>query len=133
MNRKKSREVAMKILYQMTINEGGYEEAIKNYFENSEYNIKNIDVEYIKYIVKGVTDNICELDEKIESKLINWKINRISKINLSILRLALYEMFYCDDIPRRVSVNEAIELAKKYSDDSSPKFINGILGNFVVD
>lgn len=132
MNRRKSREAAMRILYQMPINETECDEVIKNYIDNIEADVSEIDIEYVNKVVKGVLENVEELDSKIESKLVNWKLNRISKTNLSILRLGLYEMIYENEIPERVSVNEAVELAKKYSEEKSPKFINGILGNFVI-
>lgn len=133
MNRRKSRESAMRILYQMPINETECDEVIKNYIDNIEADVSEIDIQYVNKVVKGVLENVEELDSKIESKLVKWKLNRISKTNLSILRLALYEMIHENEIPERVSVNEAVELAKKYSEDKSPKFINGILGNFVVN
>ncbi|WP_102400856.1 transcription antitermination factor NusB [Haloimpatiens massiliensis] len=129
MNRRKSREVAMKLLYGRIINKGEYEDLIEDFKENSEESTEDVDFSYVIKTLKGIEDKLVEIDEEIEKYLNNWKLNRISKVNLSILRLAVYEIKFTEEIPYRVSVNEAIELAKKYSDDKSPAFINGILGN----
>ena len=68
-----------------------------------------------------------KLDSLIESQLVKWKLNRISKVNLSILRISTYEILFAEDVPGKVSINEAIELCKKYSDNKSVSFINGVL------
>ncbi|WP_138204480.1 transcription antitermination factor NusB [Haloimpatiens lingqiaonensis] len=129
MNRRKSREATMKLLYGRIINKGEYEDLIEDFKENAEENIEDIDFSYVIKTLKGIEDNIVEIDSEIEKYLSGWKISRVSKVNLSILRLAIYEIKFIEEIPYRVAVNEAIELAKKYSDDKSPAFINGILGN----
>ena len=98
-----------------------------------EMDLKTIDVEYIKNVVKVVTDNLGTIDDKILSSLVNWKLDRISKVNLTILRLAVGEMLFIEDVPGGAAINEAIDLAKLYCDDKSPKFINGILGSVVSD
>ena len=78
---------------------------------------------------KGVNENIEAIDEKISANLRQgWKISRISKVSLAILRLALYEMMYDDSIPVSVSINEAVELTKKYSVEDDASFVNGVLG-----
>ena len=78
-----------------------------------------------------VEENIDLIDNKIQENLRNWKLNRISKMNMSILRLAIYEILFVEDVPDKVAVNESIEIAKKYSDDNAPSFINGVLGNMI--
>lgn len=78
-------------------------------------------------IVQGVWNNLDKLDQIIASYSKNWKIRRIAKIELTIMRLAIYEMLYCQDIPLKVAINEAIELAKIFGDDNSRNFVNGIL------
>ena len=79
---------------------------------------------------KGVRNKIMEVDKKISENLKpGWKISRISKVSLSILRLALYEMMYDDSIPVSVSINEAVELTKKYSVEDEAAFVNGVLGS----
>jgi N utilization substance protein B len=133
MNRRMSREIAMKLLYQISINNDDIDEIIERYKEYCEEDLSNIDFKYIEEVIKGIYENQDEIDEKIQTNLVSWKLNRISKINLSILRICVYEIFYMGEIPPKVSVNEGIELAKKYSEDKAPKFINGVLGNFVKE
>ncbi|MFD3157390.1 transcription antitermination factor NusB [Haloimpatiens sp. FM7330] len=131
MNRKISRETTMKLLYQMSINKENYLDIINNYKENTEEKLDNVDFDYIEKVLKGVEENKESIDEKIQEHSTKWKINRISKINLAILRIATYEIMCEEEIPNKVSVNEAIELAKKYSEDKSPAFVNGVLGNMI--
>ncbi|EOR20376.1 MULTISPECIES: transcription antitermination factor NusB [Clostridium] len=127
MNRKKSREIAMELLFGMTLSKNTLEETIETFIEDYEMNLKTIDLEYIKEILAKVEENINEIDKKIEGSLINWKLDRISKVNISILRLAIAEMMYLEDVPEKVAINEAIEITKKYSDEKSVSFINGVL------
>ena len=75
-----------------------------------------------------IEDKLPEIDKKIEELTVGWKKERIGKVELTILRLAIYEALYDDDVPAGVAINEAIELAKKYGGDDSPSFVNGILG-----
>jgi N utilization substance protein B len=125
MGRRASRGIAMKLLYQLEIQKGDREKQIKTVLEENvpSQNDRN----YINEVVNGVLDNISYIDKLIEKHSKGWKINRISKVNLSILRLSIFEILFRDDIPYSVSVNEAVELAKKYSGDDSGSFINGIL------
>lgn len=128
MNRKKSREAAMKILFQNSINDTSIEdifEDIEMYFEDAD--LKELDREFVKKIVIGVNGNITKINDIIEENSENWRIGRISKINLAILRISIYEMLFDEEVPARVSINEAIELCKKYSDEKSVSFVNGIL------
>jgi transcription antitermination protein NusB len=84
-------------------------------------------------IIQGVWTNLDELNEIIASYSKNWKIQRIAKIELTIMRLAVYEMLYCMDIPLKVAINEGIELAKTFGDDNSRNFVNGILDSVARD
>lgn len=127
MKRKRSREIAMELLFSMEISKNSYEQTIKSFIENYEMDLKTIDLEYIKEVMKSVTDYKEEIDEIIKNSLINWTIERVSKVNLIIVRLAIAEMLYIDDVPEVVAINEAIELTKKYSDDKSVSFVNGAL------
>ncbi|KGN00980.1 antitermination protein NusB [Clostridium novyi A str. 4570] len=131
MNRRKSREVAMKLLFEMSINKEEFSEILKNFKENTDTNIENVDFIYINKIVNGIEQNKEDIDKKIEENLTKWKLNRLSKIDLTILRISTYEIMFMEDIPNKVAVNEAIELAKKYSADNSPAFVNGVLGNMI--
>lgn len=127
MKRKRSREIAMELLFSMEISKNSYEQTIESFIENYEMDLKTIDLEYIKEVMKSVTDYKEEIDEIIKNSLINWTIDRVSKVNLTIVRLAIAEMLYIDDVPEVVAINEAIELTKKYSDDKSVSFVNGAL------
>ena len=131
MNRRKSREIAMKLLFEMSINKEEYMEIIENFKEHTDLDLKDIDMVYIARVLDGVEKNKVVIDERIKTYLINWKLERVSKIDLSILRISTYEILFEEDIPDVVSVNEGIELAKKYSDEKSSTFINGVLGNMV--
>ncbi|ABK61364.1 MULTISPECIES: transcription antitermination factor NusB [Clostridium] len=131
MNRRKSREVAMKLLFEMSINKEEFSEILKNFKENTDTNMENVDFIYINKIVNGIEQNKEDIDKKIEENLTKWKLNRLSKIDLTILRISTYEIMFMEDIPNKVAVNEAIELAKKYSADNSPAFVNGVLGNMI--
>lgn len=126
MGRRASREIAMKLLYQLEIQKDDREEQIKDILEEND--LTETDKQYINDVVNGVYNNGEYIDKTIDMYLKSWKINRISKVDLSILRLSIYEISFRDDIPFNVSVNEAVELAKKYSGDESGSFINGILG-----
>lgn len=127
MKRKRSREIAMELLFSMEISKNSYEETIECFVEDYEMDLKTIDLEYIKEVMKSVVDHKEEIDEIIKNSLINWTIERVSKVNLIIVRLAIAEMLYIDDVPEVVAINEAIELTKKYSDDKSVSFVNGAL------
>lgn len=127
MKRQRSREIAMELLFSMEISKNSYEETIECFVEDYEMDLKTIDLEYIKEVMKSVVDHKEEIDEIIKNSLINWTIDRVSKVNLTIVRLAIAEMLYINDVPEVVAINEAIELTKKYSDDKSVSFVNGAL------
>lgn len=127
MKRKRSREIAMELLFSMEISKNSYEETIECFVEDYEMDLKTIDLEYIKEVMKSVVDHKEEIDEIIKNSLINWTIDRVSKVNLTIVRLAIAEMLYINDVPEVVAINEAIELTKKYSDHKSVSFVNGAL------
>ena len=89
------------------------------------------EAEYFNDMYRNVTDNLEEIDRVLSGASDNWKIDRISRVDLAILRLAVAELFYCETIPDSVSINEAVDLAKKFGSEDSGKFVNGILGNIV--
>ena len=127
MKRQKSREKAMELLFSMELSKNTYEETIETFIEDYEMDLKTIDVDYIKNVVKVVTDNLEDIDSRIVNALVNWKLDRVLKVNLTILRLAVGEMLFVDDVPGSVAINEAVELTKKYSDEKSTSFVNGVL------
>lgn len=124
-----AREATMKLLYQMEVNNDYSEEVIKVFFENNDFSDDEKD--YVEHAIEGVLSNLDIIDENIEKHTKGWKINRLAKVDLAVLRIAIYEMLYRKDIPIEVCINEAIEICKKYSTDESSRFINGVLGSFV--
>ncbi|OJV62109.1 MAG: transcription antitermination factor NusB [Clostridiales bacterium 38-18] len=126
MNRIRSREVAMEILYQMEIQKDYELERFLRHYEEA------LDDVYIKSIIGLWYANKDEVEAQISEHLKGWKLERISKLDLSILRLGLTEILYDDAIPVKVSINEAVNLAKKYVDEKSGKFINGVLSHYTV-
>lgn len=124
MNRIKQREQAFFLIFQDLFKANEENDLISVYSENNE------EVgEYASALYNGVLEHADEIDEIISANLTGWKINRLPKVNLSILRVAVYEMKYVDDVPDSVAINEAIELAKKYSGNEDSSFINGVLGS----
>lgn len=118
----------MELLYQSTMNEKTAEELMDDYFEDNQDDlIEDTDMDYLTDVLEGVLNHKDALDLFIEKYLVKWKLSRISKINLSILRLGTYELLYKKDIPQKVSISEAVEIAKKFSDETSGAFINGVL------
>lgn len=127
MNRVKSREYLLQLAYQMEITSETALETFNSFIENEDISKDDLDLAYIKSGLLGIEENKEKLDSLIESQLVKWKLNRISKVNLSILRISTYEILFAEDVPGKVSINEAIELCKKYSDNKSVSFINGVL------
>ena len=132
MSRKTARDCAFKLIFEIPFHDGmTAQEKINIYFEHNECeDIDNKDKKYIELTVTDCFNNLEDVDKKISVSLENWKLERLSKVDLSILRLAAAEIMYNDDIPFKVSVNEAVELAKVYGEDSSPSFVNGVLSKF---
>lgn len=126
MNRFQQREQAFFLLFQNQFKALADEDNISVYSEN----VEEVG-EYAKELYQGVLDNKEEIDAVISSYSNGWKINRLPKVNLSILRLAVYEIRYVDNVPDSVAINEAVELAKKYSSKEDSSFINGVLGTVV--
>lgn len=131
MNRRKSREIATKLLFEMMINKEEYTEIIENFKENTEDNINDVDFDYVSRVLKGVSENTAEITEAFSKYLRKWTPQRLPKMSLAILQMAVYEILFEEDIPEKVTVNEAIELAKIYGDDNAPAFINGVLNNLI--
>ena len=133
MNRSEIREQAFKLIYSLEIqNIENLEEQIELYIESNNITDKNA-IEYIKDSVLGIKKNEKDIMQKIEINLkSDWKIERISKIDLAILKIAIYEIKY-KDIPYKVEINEVVELAKTYGEETSSKFINGALAKVVKE
>ena len=132
MNISKMREYAFMLLYELEIQKKFDEENLEIFLENNNIEDNNAK-EYITKIVQGIKENEPKIEETISSKLKpEWKLDRISKINIALLKLSIYEIIYTD-VPYKVAINEAIELAKTYGEENSANFINGVLANVVKE
>ena len=131
MDKSVKRELTFKILYSNQINKEMNNEEIDIFLE--ENNIKDKDRENINADIAKIKENIKDIEEKISKNLKdNWSIDRISKIDKALLILAIYEIQY-KEIPFKVVINEVVEIAKKYGEDTSASFINGVLANIVKE
>lgn len=132
MTRREAREHIMKMLFQKDfLQEDEYDSQAQAYLERFEIGEKHH--AFILGEYNGAILHREEIDEIITASSKKWKTNRMAKLDLTILRLAVYEMYYEEDIPNNVAINEAVELAKKYSGDDSPAFINGLLANVIKE
>ena len=127
--RSNSRKLAMRMLYQLDVRNSNLAE-IFDALETDNYQEDTVNLAY--HLTKLTTDHINDIDPIIKQYSIDWEIDRINPLDLAILRLGFSELLYFDT-PKQVILNEMIELAKTYSADESPKFINGILGKYVKD
>lgn len=133
MNRSEMRENAFKLIYSLEIQKiENVEEQIELFYESNK--ITEVETKkYISDVIFGINKNEQQILKEIEKNLKeDWKLSRITKMDLSILKLAIYEIKY-NEIPYKVAINEAVELAKKYGEDKSKNFVNGILASIVKD
>lgn len=132
MNRSRARELAFKLLYQIEIQKEVNKEDIELFFENNDINSAEAK-EYINDIVNGIDKYSIEILEKVSRNLKqDWEIERISKVNLALLKLGIYEIKH-KKLPYKVVINEVVELAKKYGEETSRSFINGILASVIKE
>ena len=123
--RRKSREFALQVLFQLNITK---QDPIKAFAQSKEHFLKKEESdEFAEQIVLGVQEHLQEIDRLIEKYSENWRLDRISLIDRNILRMAIFELLYCEEIPPKVTLNEAIDLGKRFGTDDSGSFINGIL------
>lgn len=123
--RREGREFALQVLYSLDVNPLSIGTALALFWEEQRAP-KGIR-EFAEILVMGVADHRAQIDGMIEQKSKNWSLGRMSKVDINILRLSVYELLYCTDIPVNVTINEAIEIAKKFGTEESPAFVNGIL------
>ncbi len=126
MNRHLSRTIAMQTLYEWDMRHNLDIEAITS--RNIDEFHEDADSEYIKLVVDGTLQHVDEIDEKVGKAAPEWPIDQISPIDKAILRVAIFELLYADEVPPKVAINEAVELAKMFGGENSSKFINGVLG-----
>jgi transcription antitermination factor NusB len=121
-----AREHALKILYQFDITKRPMEAVVESYWKAEETKDQEI-ITYANLLAQGVSVHIKDIDQKISDYATNWQIKRMAIIDRNVMRIGLYELQHTTDIPPKVAINEAVELAKKYGDLESSKFVNGIL------
>jgi N utilization substance protein B len=123
--RREGRENAVQALYAIELGPSKPREALHLFWESGHF--KPTAKVFAQELLSGLLDKSEELDKAISAKSPNWSLTRMAKIDLAIIRLAAFELIYRDDIPRNVTINEAIEIAKKFGSEDSPAFVNGIL------
>ena len=131
--RRESRELALQALYSADVESLGGTFSLKRIMDNfADSSEQSIDADarsfpFAAELVNGVLSNRESIDRRIEEKSRNWSMTRMAKVDLNILRIAVFELFYRPDIPKNVTINEAIEVAKRFGAEDSPAFVNGIL------
>lgn len=132
MSRKEARDCAFKLVFEIPFHENEYEERLKYYSEEyDDVSLNKNDFDYINLVVVKCFENLESIDAKIQKNLRGWTVKRLPKTTAAILRLAVSEMEYADDVPYQVAINEAVELAKTYGGDDDPAFVNGVLAGIV--
>ncbi len=133
MNRRNARKNAFFLVFQMDFNQKEEFEQARELFFDHQQEVEEEEKEFILKETEGTKEHLAEIDEMISKKAKKWATGRMSKVDLAILRLAIYEICFSEEIPTSVAINEAIELAKKFSSDEAPSFINGILGSIAAE
>lgn len=149
--RRKGREAALQMLYQMDVSGVGAEDALRTYWTHLTHEAQQADLEpgevvppptkpknaevreFAEALIRGVAEHRERIDETIRKVSHHWRLERMMRVDRNILRLATYELLEMDDIPRRVTLNEAIELAKRFGAEGSPGFVNGVLDRIATD
>jgi N utilization substance protein B len=132
--RRHARELAVQFLYQFDLSGGGdLEETLRYFWQTAEQDISPATRKFAEELARGAVAHRAVIDEKISRYAEHWQLHRIAAVDRNILRLAIYEMLFRDDIPPVVSINEAVDIAKKYSTGESGAFVNGILDRLRAD
>ncbi|MBO8163133.1 MAG: transcription antitermination factor NusB [Brevibacillus sp.] len=127
MKRRTAREKAVQCLFQIDMAQVDLHDAVAMVLEDQEQG----DPDYMMFLVEGVLKHLPQIDEELKKYLRGWRLERIANVDRAILRLAFFELMYEPELPEKVVLNEAVELAKLYSDDQSYKFVNGVLSSFL--
>ena len=131
MTRRELRENIFKMLFRVEFHEEDEMNDQLTLFEEQLEGLKETDLSYIQEKTKEIIGHLKEIDAEINEKSTGWKASRVGKVDLSMIRLAVYEIRFDEEVPEKVAINEAVELAKKFGTDDSPAFINGVLAKFV--
>lgn len=134
MSRRELREHIFILLFRVEFNSlEEMPEQTALYFENMEQPASEADEEYIQKKFRNILEKLSEIDKAVNEKAEKWNTSRMGKVELTLIRLAVYEMRYDETVPVRVAINEAVELAKKYGQDESGSFVNGILAKMIEE
>lgn len=125
MKRRTAREKAFQTLFQIDINDLPPNEAIEHVMDQPVWDT------YLNQLVNGVIEKKSPIDRKIEEHLENWTFSRLASVEKAVLRIATYEIFYEEDVPESVAINEAVDLANKFGDEKSGRFVNGVLSKMI--
>ena len=125
MKRREAREKALQTLFQLENTEMTIEDAMSHVLDGESDS-------FYEKLVRGTTEHLAQIDESLKTKLENWSLDRLPKIERTVLRLAVFELLFMEDAPSRVVMNEAIELCKTFGDDKSSKFVNGVLSKYTA-
>lgn len=143
MTRRQAREIAVHLSFEVGMNPGTMPEILERLFDREYYDTLADEAEvyaqfpddnqmnYIKRVASGIGEHAAELDHYIEKYAKNWKISRISRVAVAVMRTAMFEVLYMPEVPDSAAISEAVELSKKYEDKETVSFINGILGSFI--
>ncbi len=132
--RTKAREYVLQMLYQVDITRGNWQEILKSFWEtNEEHDISDELKGFSAELLGGVVEHMQEIDKKISRYAANWQLERMAFVDRNIMRLGCFELIFREDIPPKVAINEAVELAKKYSGLESGKFVNAILDQIKIE
>jgi N utilization substance protein B len=125
--RREGRELALQMLYALDSNSSvGLRETLQT-FRDEQAEVTGRVREFAEELVNGIRENSETIDEAVRARSKNWSLSRMPRVDLNVMRMATYELMFRSDIPKKVSINEAIEIARKFGDKESPAFVNGIL------
>ncbi|MBU1869976.1 MAG: transcription antitermination factor NusB [Candidatus Omnitrophica bacterium] len=125
--RTQAREFALQVLYQMEMTHDKHDVALDNFWSSRDEEVDEEVKIFTANLVKGTSENVTEIDDKITLYATNWKLERMAAVDRNVLRMSCFELIFREDIPPKVSINEAVDLAKKYSGIEAGKFVNAIL------
>ncbi len=131
MKRRGIREQLFKLLFRVEFNTPEQmPEQTKLYFDSGDLTVTEQDQAYLEARLADIMDKLPQIDEQLSEKIEGWKLSRVGKVELTLLRIAVYEILYDDDVPTGVAISEAVELSKKYGPDNAASFVNGVLAKF---
>lgn len=125
--RSQAREFTLQVLYQIDITHEDCDVALNGFWASQNEEVEPQVKDFAAHLVRGVVENFEPIDKKISEHATNWQLKRMAVVDRNIMRMSSFELMYCDDIPPKVSINEAVELAKKYSGIEAARFVNGVL------